>query len=102
MARTHDMGGRPTGAPIDQRDHPLADWEILTDALNQALGSRGVKRTDESRRAREDLPAEEYLSLSYYERWVASMEIILIEKHVLTREELDAKMAALEVTWGNP
>ena len=34
------------------------------------------------------------------ERWAYGTEQLLIEKGILTREEIDAKMAELESTWG--
>jgi len=95
MARGHhDIGGMPAG-PIDRTEHELSDWELLADAVNQALGAKGIKRTDETRRTREEMDPELYRSLSYYERWIVSMEQILIEKHILTREEIDRKVAEL-------
>ncbi|HET8564777.1 MAG TPA: nitrile hydratase [Candidatus Binatia bacterium] len=102
MARGHhDIGGNPAG-PIDHTEHVFSDWEILADAVNQALGAKGVKRTDEMRRAREEMDSEIYRSLTYYERWIASIETILIEKKILTREEIDRKQAAFEEKWGEP
>jgi hypothetical protein len=98
----HDVGGLPGAGPIDQTDHQLSDWEILADAVNQALGARGVKRTDEMRRAREEMDSEAYKDLSYYERWIASIETILIEKKILTKEEIDRKVAEFENKWGEP
>ena len=95
------MGGLPAG-PVDQTEHQLSDWEILADAVNQALGEKQIKRTDEMRRAREDMDSEMYRALSYYERWVASMETILIEKRILTSEEIDRKLAEFEKQWGEP
>ena len=74
MARGHhDVGGLPGGGSIDQSQHELSDWEILADALNQALGARGVKRTDEMRRAREEMDSAAYRDMTYHERWIASM-----------------------------
>ena len=102
MRRTHDMGGDPEAGAIDRSQHQMDDWEILADALNQALGVKGIKCTDETRRAREDMDSEEYLSLSYYERWIASLETILVEKGFATREEIDRKVAEIEVQWGEP
>ncbi len=103
MARGHhDVGGLPGAGPIDQTQHELSDWEILADAVNQALGARGIKRTDEMRRAREEMDADEYRALKYYERWIASIETILIEKNILTREEIDRKLAQFEAKWGEP
>ena len=103
MARGHhDIGGLPGAGPIDRTEHQLSDWEILADAVNQALGARGIKRTDEMRRAREQMDSETYRNLSYYERWIASLEAILIEKEILTREEIDRKLAQFETKWGEP
>ncbi len=99
--RHHDLGGLPAG-PVDQTEHALSDWEILADAVNQALGEKKIKRTDEMRRAREDMDSELYRALSYYERWIASMETILTEKKILTSEEIDRKVAAFEKKWGEP
>jgi hypothetical protein len=99
MPRTHDMGGQPTNLPLDTTEHALADWEVVADAVTTALGARGIRTTDESRRALEDMPADDYLSSSYYERWVRSTEQLLIEKGILSREEIDRKLAELEETW---
>ncbi|MGI9145739.1 MAG: ScnB-like protein [Chloroflexota bacterium] len=100
MTRVHDMGGRPTDAPLTIAEHALADWEILADAINLALGARGLRTTDQHRRAMEDMPADEYLSLSYYERWVRGAEQLLVEQRILSFEEIDRKMTELEATWG--
>ena len=98
----HDIGGLPGAGPIDQNQHELSDWEILADAVNQALGARGVKRTDEMSRAREEMDSAAYRDMNYYERWIASMEAILIEKNILTREEIDRKVAEFDSKWGEP
>ena len=103
MARGHhDIGGLPGAGPIDQADHQLSDWEILADAVNQALGAKGIKRTDEMRRAREQMDSEAYREMNYYERWIASIETILIEKKILTKEEIDRKLGEFENKWGEP
>jgi len=74
----HDIGGLPGAGSIDRTEHELSDWEILADAVNQALGAKGVKRTDEMRRAREQMDSVLYRDMTYYERWIASIETILI------------------------
>jgi hypothetical protein len=103
MARGHhDIGGLPGAGTIDKSQHELSDWEILADAINQALGAKGIRRTDELRRVREEMEAEAYRGMSYYERWIASMETILIEKKILTREEINRKLAEFERKWGEP
>jgi nitrile hydratase subunit beta len=102
MPRAHDMGGRPGAGPIDRSEHQVADWELLADGLSQALSAKGLRTTDESRRAREDMPPELYPRLSYYERWIYAVEEILLEKGILTRDEIDRKVAELERRWGAP
>ena len=93
MPRVHDRGGWPTDEPIDRSEHSHADWELRVDALHQVLGRKGLRSTDEMRRAIESLPPEEYESIGYYERWTAALEILLVEKGILTTEEIDRKMA---------
>jgi nitrile hydratase subunit beta len=98
----HDIGGLPGAGPIDKSQHELADWEILADAVNQALGAKGVKRTDEMRRAREEMDSEAYRKMNYYERWIASIETILIEKGILKKDEIDNKVVEFQKKWGDP
>jgi nitrile hydratase len=50
---------------------------------------------DEFRHAIERMAPAEYLTASYYEHWLHSLETLLVEKGVLKKEELDAKIAAL-------
>ena len=100
MARTHDMGGRPSDEPLNTAEHALADWEVTADAIVTALGRKGLNGTDQLRRAIEDMPTDEYLALSYYERWARGTEQLLVEQHVLSVDEIDRKMAELEATWG--
>ena len=98
----HDIGGLPGAGPIDKSQHELADWEILADAVNQALGAKGVKRTDEMRRAREEMDSEAYRKMNYYERWIASIETSLIEKGILEKDEIDNKVVEFQKKWGEP
>ena len=97
MAGVHDMGGLP-GGPVDRSRHDVEDWERLADAINSALGAKGLQSTDQHRRAIESL--KNYRDLSYYERWVAATEKLLVEKGVLTGEEIDEKTAEIERRWG--
>jgi nitrile hydratase len=94
MGAVHDLGGRPTDAPIDRSEHDLADWEMLMDAVVGALGQADVMNVDELRRGIESMPPEEYERASYYERWLYSVETILSEKGVLAPGELDARTEA--------
>ena len=100
MSEVHDMGGQPTDEPISHEGHTLMDWERRTHALVGVLREKRLINTDELRRGIEAIPAEDYESLSYYERWSASVEHLMVEKGVLTADEIDEKAAALEERWG--
>jgi nitrile hydratase alpha subunit len=100
MQRPHDMGGKPAG-PIARDTHQLADWELLAEGLSLTLGEKGLRCTDESRRVQENLPPGVYESLAYYERWALGAELILAEKSILTRDEVDRKVAELDAAWGD-
>ncbi|MDX6380146.1 MAG: hypothetical protein QOI57_1170 [Rubrobacteraceae bacterium] len=100
MTGIHDLGGSPGAGPIDKSQHETEDWERLADAVTIVLDKKGLKTTDEHRRAIESLDPELYRELSYYERWIAATELLLVEKGILTREEIDAKTAELEESWG--
>jgi hypothetical protein len=99
MSGVHDMGGLP-GGPIDKSQHEIEDWERLADAINVALGIKGLQTTDEHRRAIESLSPEQYRKLSYYERWIASTEMLLVEKGILTREEIETRARKLRESCG--
>ena len=97
MPRIHDRGGWPEAGPINQAEHDLSMWEKRTDALLVLLASptKQVLRVDELRRTIESLAPDAYEKLSYYERWITAIEALLIEKGILTREEIDRKTGEL-------
>jgi hypothetical protein len=99
MPRPHDRGGWPTDEPIDKDEHTWLDWERQTAVLPNLLKSKGIMVTDELRRGIEALPPDEYERLTYFERWSASLEMLLTEKGYLTTEEIDAKVRDLEARW---
>ena len=96
MPKPHDMGGEPNDEPIDQSDHQKMDWEMRAGALHQVLGQKGIRRTDEMRRSMESLDPDLYRSLSYYERWTAALELLMVEKGYLTSDEIDRKVTQLD------
>ncbi|MBA2616858.1 MAG: nitrile hydratase subunit beta [Rubrobacter sp.] len=98
MSGPHDMGGESAG-PIDKKGHEPEDWERIADAVNAALGKRGLQTTDELRRAIESLP--NYRDLAYYERWASATEKLLVEKGILTEVEIDERAAEIQRRWEN-
>jgi nitrile hydratase subunit beta len=89
MSRVHDMGGETGFGPVpgvdDDGQFFHADWETRVYALVAALHRRGVinRQFDELRDAIERIPPAEYLTMSYYERWLRAAEMLLAEKDLL-------------------
>ena len=92
--RWHDMGGDPAGS-IDHEQHDFALWEKRVDALMVLSSSAGLMNTDSLRRVLEDMGAEAYETMTYYERWIASVTQNMVEVGAFTPEELATKMEAV-------
>ena len=91
----HDLGGHEAGA-VERAEHDLAWWERQVDAMVVLLLERGVlKDVAQLRNGIEQLGPDVYERLGYYERWAASAAGLAVEAGVVTREELDARIAAL-------
>jgi hypothetical protein len=99
----HDLGGQPAG-PIDRHEHPTTFFEKRIDAMLMLLSDtrRRLIRVDEHRRTMEQFGPELYWSLSYYERWLHSMTSLMLEKGIITRDELDARMAEIRTRLEKP
>jgi nitrile hydratase len=86
MNGVHDMGGMQCFGPVQpEADEPLfhAPWERRALALTLAMGATGLWNIDQSRSARESLPAAVYLGSSYYEIWIRALEELLRERQLL-------------------
>jgi nitrile hydratase subunit beta len=99
MRGSHDLGGLKAG-PVDTAPHDPTFWEKQIDAMNMLLAQKGLRRTDENRRYVEMLGEDAYNTLTYYERWTAALARQLIDKGVLSQDEIDAKVADVRVKLG--
>ncbi len=93
----HDVGGRPGPAMVkDEHEHAL--WERRVDAMMLLLThpSRKLLILDELRRNIEALGPGAYEHMDYYERWIAAIAAAMIERGVVTSDELGRKMAEVE------
>lgn len=98
--KPHDIGGLP-GGPIDQREHVLNFWEWRVDALVRLLFDKGhLNDFAEIRRVIEDMGADAYTRLSYYERWAGAVGTLLVEKGVLSQQEIDQRVAEIKARQG--
>ncbi|TDK43128.1 nitrile hydratase subunit beta [Antarcticimicrobium luteum] len=92
MTRVHDMGGRFGDGPVDPGapDEPIfaQEWHARALAVTLAAGALGQWNLDMSRHARERLAPRDYMSFSYFEKWIAGLADLLVETGVLTEADL--------------
>ena len=97
------MGGLPAGK-VERTEHDYAEWERRVDALMMLLsgvkGERKLMTVDELRKNIEALPPDAYDRMSYYERWVTSITQTMIQRGVITTDELGRKMEEIRENWG--
>jgi nitrile hydratase beta subunit len=93
MNGPHDMGGFIGFGPVQpEADEPVwhHDWEPRAFALVLGMGMTGIWNIDESRHARERLPAMKYWQSSYYEYRHYGLEAQLVQLGLVTEDELAA------------
>lgn len=94
MDGVHDMGGRQGFGRVRFTPGATAfhaDWEVRANSLYALAVRRGLFNMDEYRHAIERMEPRHYLAASYYERSLTSLATLLVEKGVVTREELEAR-----------
>ncbi len=101
MRGIHDLGGLPAGA-VGRDEHEYARWEKRVDALKELLShnNRQLLTVDELRRNIESLGADAYEGMGYYERWMHAIVQTLIQRGVISIDELGRKMAEQEAGRG--
>jgi hypothetical protein len=95
-----DIGGNEAG-PVDTTDHGMRFWERQANALRSTLTRKGYVKTDELRRAAEEL-GDRYSQLQYFEITTSALRTIVLEKGYLTEEELKAKMDEVRARFNVP
>ncbi len=97
MRSHHDMGGLPAG-PVERSEHDYALWEKRVDALMVLLAApqRRLLRVDELRRNIEALPPDAYDKMTYCERWISAITNTMLQRGVVTADELGRRMAEVE------
>ena len=91
MNGIHDLGGMDNLGPVlVEKNEPVFhhDWERTMFSHAIALLGARVFKVDEIRRATEWIEPAVYLRMSYYEGWMRALIALLIEKKLLSEEEL--------------
>jgi hypothetical protein len=92
--RWHDMGGDIAG-PVPDDQHDFAIWEKRIDALLVLCNTKGIFHVDGLRRVLEDMDPASFDTMTYYERWITSVNQNLIEAGVYSTAELAKKMTEI-------
>ena len=94
MDGMHDLGGKQGFGPVrytlDAKAFHAA-WEVRANALYAHAVRLGLFNMDEYRHAIERMEPRHYVSAGYYERTLTSLATLLVEKGVLSREELERR-----------
>jgi len=95
MDGIHDMGGRQGFGPVrftrDARPFHTR-WEVRANSLYALAVQRGLFNMDEYRYAIERMDPRHYLTASYYERSLTGLATLLVEKSLMTSDELDGRV----------
>jgi nitrile hydratase beta subunit len=102
MNGPHDMGGMHGFGPInpdpeDKEELFHAEWERRAFAVTLAAGFLGKWSIDEARLARETMDPDLYLGAGYYHKWLDASERLLLQKGMITEEELSTAKASSKV-----
>src|SRR5215472_1154047 len=93
MDGVHDLGGKQGYGPVVvEPDEPVfhAQWEGRVFAsAGGALGAGGFN-TPMFRHSIERMQPAHYLNSGYYEHWLTGVTTLLVERGLLTRDELTA------------
>ena len=94
MDGIHDLGGRQGFGRV--RHSPTApafhaEWEKRVNALYSLAVKLGIFNMDEYRHAIERMEPRHYLSASYYERSLTSLATLLVEKGLVSGDELERR-----------
>jgi nitrile hydratase len=93
MDGIHDLAGMAGFGPVEvETDEPTfhEPWEALAFGLNVlCVGVLRAYNVDEYRHSIERMLPAHYLSASYYERTLTGVATLLVEKGILTPEELE-------------
>jgi nitrile hydratase beta subunit len=93
MNGVHDMGGMHGMGPIaPEPNEPVFHerWEARVYALNRAMGSLGKWNIDAGRHSKERIPPADYLRMSYYEKWLAGLIMLIKETGLASEAELES------------
>ena len=93
MNGVHDMGGMQNMGPVQpEKNEPAFHerWEGRVLALMLASSAWRKWNIDAMRSTIESIAPAEYLRMSYYEKWLAALRELLVNRGLVTRAEIES------------
>ncbi len=99
MDGIHDMGGMEGYGPVPYvADEPIdvgSRWQAFSGAAMFALLRSGRTNIDAHRHRIERLDPTRYLPISYWGRWLAAVEVAVVDQGIAEQAEVDRAVTAL-------
>lgn len=93
----HDIGGMGNigPIPIEGDDEPVfhEPWEGRVLAMTLSGVVSGTFTVDHCKAAPEELHPIAFMSMTYFEQWLYTLEVVLEDAGAVTREEVEARLA---------
>jgi hypothetical protein len=100
-----DFGGLsfpdPQSKTIQITDHQLYPWEKSCHALLDILDFKKIINTEEKRRGISEMGSELVGTTNYFEKWILSAARVLLQKGILTPDEIARKVLEVEQQVGS-
>lgn len=91
MDGLHDLGGKQGFGRVSHPDRPHDEtWEPVIRALSACALRNHIYNMDEMRHAIERMAPRHYIAAPYYERHLTAVATLLVEKGLVTQEELES------------
>jgi nitrile hydratase len=90
----YDLGGRQGFGKVRYTENAPtfhAAWEVRANSLYAVAVRLGIINMDEYRHGIERMEPRHYMTASYYERSLTSLATLLVEKGLVTQEELERR-----------
>ncbi|WP_288879946.1 SH3-like domain-containing protein [Pedobacter panaciterrae] len=96
----NDIGGTGCGEKVFIFERELFPWEKRCHALLDVLDYHKIVNTEEKRRGTENMGSEMAGKLTYYEKWIVSASNNLLQKGLVTPDEIARKTREVARRYG--
>jgi hypothetical protein len=96
----NDIAGTVCSDKINIVERSLYPWEKRCHALLDVLDYHKIVNTEEKRRGTESIGTEMAAKLSYYEKWIVSASNVLLQKGLISPNDIANKTKEVSDRYG--